>query len=59
MSKKKSFPLRIDQELYAVIERWAQEEFRSVNGHIEYLLRDAARKAGRLKQINDPPKNQQ
>lgn len=47
--KKKNFPLRIDPELYAVIERWAQEEFRSVNSHIEFLLRDAARREGRLK----------
>lgn len=49
MAKKKNFPLRIDPELYAVIERWAQEEFRSVNSHIEFLLRDAARREGRLK----------
>lgn len=53
MAKKKNFPLRIDPELYAIIERWAQDEFRSVNGHIEYLLRDAARKNGRLKKENE------
>ena len=56
MSKKKSFPLRSDYELYGVIERWAQDEFRSVNGHIEYLLREAARKSGRLKEEKDSPK---
>lgn len=56
MSKKKSFPLRIDYELYGVIERWAQDEFRSVNGHIEYLLREAVRKSGRLKKEKDSPK---
>ncbi|AGT33580.1 hypothetical protein HNQ85_002815 [Anoxybacillus calidus] len=49
MAKKKSFPLRIDPALYEIIERWAQEEFRSVNAHIEFLLRDAARREGRLK----------
>ncbi|KYD28004.1 MULTISPECIES: hypothetical protein [Geobacillus] len=48
MTKKKPFPLRIDYELYAVLEQWAQEEFRSVNSHIEYLLREAAKRAGRL-----------
>ncbi|MBB6284917.1 MULTISPECIES: Arc family DNA-binding protein [Geobacillus] len=48
MTKKKQFPLRIDYELYAVLEQWAQEEFRSVNSHIEYLLREAAKRAGRL-----------
>lgn len=49
MAKKKSFPLRIDPALYEIIERWAQDEFRSVNSHIEFLLRDAAKRAGRLK----------
>jgi len=46
--KKKSFPLRIDPKLYEVIERWAADELRSVNGQIEFLLREAAVKAGRL-----------
>ncbi|MCL6587278.1 MAG: toxin-antitoxin system HicB family antitoxin [Anoxybacillus sp.] len=49
MTNKKSFPLRIDPALYEVIARWAQDEFRSVNAHIEFLLREAARKEGRLK----------
>jgi hypothetical protein len=48
MSEKKSFPLRIDPKIYEVLERWASDEFRSVNAHIEFLLRDAARRAGRL-----------
>ncbi|BDG48873.1 MULTISPECIES: hypothetical protein [Parageobacillus] len=57
MAKKKNFPLRIDPALYEIIERWAQEEFRSVNAHIEFLLREAAKQAGRLnkrKTKNDP-----
>jgi hypothetical protein len=57
MAKKKNFPLRIDPTLYEIIERWAQEEFRSVNAHIEFLLREAAKQAGRLnkrKTKNDP-----
>ncbi len=49
MAKKKSFPLRIDPELYDVIQAWAKDEFRSVNSHIEFLLRDAAKRGGRLK----------
>jgi hypothetical protein len=50
---KKQFPLRLDPKLYAALERWAAEEFRSVNAHIEFLLREAARKAGRVKsQVN-------
>lgn len=48
MAKKKNFPLRIDPELYKVIQRWADDEFRSVNSHIEFLLRNAAKQAGRL-----------
>ncbi|CAG7616570.1 hypothetical protein PAESOLCIP111_01920 [Paenibacillus solanacearum] len=48
MAAKKNFPLRLDPKLYEVLERWAADEFRSVNSHIEYLLRDAAARAGRL-----------
>lgn len=48
MAKKKSFPLRIDPDLYDVLQQWAKDEFRSVNGHIEFLLREAAKKHGRL-----------
>ncbi|MFS0726112.1 toxin-antitoxin system HicB family antitoxin [Paenibacillus sp. 1P07SE] len=46
---KKSFPLRLDPELHRAIERWAADDLRSVNAHIEFLLRDALRRAGRLK----------
>lgn len=45
---KKQYPLRLDPQLYEVLERWANDEFRSVNAHIEFLLRDAAKRAGRL-----------
>lgn len=45
---KKQFPLRLDPKLYTVLERWAADELRSVNAHIEFLLREAVRKAGRL-----------
>ncbi|WP_438446470.1 toxin-antitoxin system HicB family antitoxin [Gorillibacterium sp. sgz5001074] len=48
MPPKKSFPLRIDPQLYDALERWAADEFRSVNGHLEFLLREALQKAGRL-----------
>jgi hypothetical protein len=46
---KKQYPLRLDTELYEVIEHWANDEFRSVNAHIEFLLKDAAKRAGRLR----------
>lgn len=48
MPPKKNFPLRIDPKLYAVLEHWAADEFRSVNAHIEFLLREAAKRARRL-----------
>ncbi|MBM7645741.1 hypothetical protein JOD45_001960 [Scopulibacillus daqui] len=48
MPKKKSFPLRIDPKLYEILQKWANDEFRSVNSHIEFLLKEAAKKAGRL-----------
>lgn len=41
---RKAFPLRINPRLYAEIEAWAQEEFRSVNGQIEFILRQAVLK---------------
>ncbi len=48
MASKKQFPLRLDPKIYEAIEHWANDEFRSVNSHIEYVLRDALRRAGRL-----------
>ncbi|MEQ8201939.1 MAG: Arc family DNA-binding protein [Syntrophomonadaceae bacterium] len=45
---KKNFPLRLDPQVYIAIERWAQDELRSVNSHIEFLLRQALQKSGRL-----------
>lgn len=44
MAPKKSFLLRIDAELWKALEEWAQEELRSVNGQIEYVLRQAVKK---------------
>lgn len=58
MATKKQFPLRLDPKLYAAIERWAADEFRSVNAHIEFLLRDAVRRAGRLKDPDIPKESE-
>lgn len=41
---KKSFILRIEPELFLALEQWAADNFRSVNGQIEYLLTDAIRR---------------
>jgi len=43
MAPRKPFLLRIDPALWAELEAWAQDELRSVNGQIEYLLRQAVR----------------
>ena len=45
---KKSFLLRIDPDLWAAVERLAQAELRSVNAQVEFLLREALAKRGRL-----------
>jgi hypothetical protein len=49
MSEKKSFALRIDPEILKAIEKWAADEFRSVNGQIEWVLSQSLKKAGRDK----------
>ncbi|MFN8673321.1 MAG: Arc family DNA-binding protein [Candidatus Sericytochromatia bacterium] len=48
MSEKKQFLLRIDKKVFDALEKWANDEFRSVNGHIEYILRDALKKSKRI-----------
>ncbi len=45
---KKKFVLRLDEELYDAIEKWAADEFRSANGQIEYILDQALKKSGRI-----------
>ncbi|MFN8575788.1 MAG: toxin-antitoxin system HicB family antitoxin [Candidatus Sericytochromatia bacterium] len=47
MAERKQFLLRIDKKVFNAIEQWSNEEFRSVNGHIEYILREAIIKSGR------------
>ena len=47
VAKRRAFPLRIAPELYEALQKWAGDEFRSLNGQIEYLLREALKKAGR------------
>ena len=49
MAEKKKFLLRIDPDLYDALEKWASDEFRSANAQIEYLLKEAIKKAKRAK----------
>ncbi|MGE4287286.1 MAG: Arc family DNA-binding protein [Salinivirgaceae bacterium] len=52
MSKKKQFVLRIDSEKYEALEKWAADEFRSVNGQLEWLIDKALKQSGRLKKTS-------
>jgi len=47
---KKSFLLRLDPKVHEALRRWAGDELRSLNGHIEFLLRRALKQEGRLKE---------
>ena len=49
MAEKKPFALRLGADVMEALQRWADDELRSVNGQVEYVLRDALRRAGRLK----------
>lgn len=48
MAKRKSFALRIDSKTFEAMQRWARDDLRSLNGQIEYVLREAMRQSGRL-----------
>ena len=56
--KKKAFVLRVNPEMMEAMEVWAQDEFRSVNGQIEYILNNALIKTGRKKKTKNPPKTE-
>lgn len=51
MSEKKAYPLRINAQVLDAVQRWADDELRSLNAQIEYVLRDALRRNGRLKPV--------
>lgn len=53
MTAKKAFPLRINEDIWQAVRHWSDDELRSVNAQIEYVLRDALRKAGRLPSSED------
>jgi hypothetical protein len=54
---KKSFVLRIDESVYQALEKWAGDEFRSVNGQIEWIIHQKLKEAGRSKSADADPKN--
>jgi len=49
MAERKAFLLRLDPAVHAAVQRWAEDDLRSLNGQIEYLVREALVRAGRQK----------
>lgn len=47
--KRKTYPLRINPEILTALQQWANDDLRSVNAQIEFVLRESLIKAGRLK----------
>ncbi|MCR6700573.1 MAG: Arc family DNA binding domain-containing protein [Dokdonella sp.] len=54
MTDKKAYPLRISAAVLEAMQRWSDDELRSLNAQIEYVLREALRKSGRLKAADRP-----
>lgn len=54
MAEKKKYLLRIDEKVYAALEKWAADDLRSINAQIEFLLSNAIKKSGRIL-LNKPP----
>jgi hypothetical protein len=48
MAARKQYPLRIDPQVWEAVELWAKDDMRSANAQVEFILRDALRRAGRL-----------
>jgi hypothetical protein len=55
MAAKKSFVLRLDEDVYKSLEKWAADEFRSVNGQLEWIIDNAMKNAGRKKESKKTP----
>ncbi len=55
MAERKSFLLRLDRELFDAVQRWADDDLRSVNGQVEFLLRRTLREAGRHPSVRPAP----
>jgi len=51
---KKAYPLRINEDILKAMQQWADDELRSVNSQIEFILRDALRRSGRIRKPGDP-----
>ena len=54
MAERKAFLLRVDAALLEAVQRWANDDLRSLNAQIEFLLRDSLRRSGRLSRERSP-----
>jgi hypothetical protein len=59
VAEKKRFLLRIDQEIYDALEKWAEDEFRSVNAQIELIVKKSLKDSGRLKKSRGKGKKEE
>jgi hypothetical protein len=57
MAARKAFALRIDEKTLAAMQRWANDDLRSLNAQIEFVLRESLRKAGRLPREDKPARD--
>jgi hypothetical protein len=55
VADRKSFLLRMDPSVLEAVQRWANDDLRSLNAHIEFLLREALRRSGRLPRDPETP----
>lgn len=55
--EKKNFVLRLDEQLYEALTRWAADEFRSINGQMEWVIHKALKDAGRLPEKKTEERN--
>lgn len=53
MAERKAFPLRIHKDVFDAIQKWADDDLRSVNAQIEFVLRDALKRRGRVPKSGD------
>ena len=58
MAEKKSFVLRLDESMYKLLEKWATDEFRSVNGQLEWIIQQQLKERGRWKEPKGKPGEQ-
>ena len=59
MAKKKAFALRLDPDVLRMVEKWAEDEFRSTNGQFEWIIAKALRDNGRFREPKSPDDGEQ